>query len=85
MNNDNGMLDALINSAAAASGSSRAQLEQAINGDARIKAAVSRLSPEDISKLQAVLSDPERTRKLLSSPQAQMLMHRLRKNSGSGK
>ena len=34
MNESNGNLDALINSAAAASGHSRAQLEQMINSDA---------------------------------------------------
>ena len=42
------------------------------------KAVKENLTPEQQSKISAVLSDPERLKKILSSPQAKMLINMIK-------
>jgi hypothetical protein len=42
------------------------------------KAVKDSLSPEQQSKISAVLSDPEKLKKILSSPQAKMLINMIK-------
>lgn len=85
-NNFSGDLDRLLDSAAGAAGRSREDIEQSIGGSAQLSGLLSRLSPEDMQKLQQVLSDPAQARMILATPQAQAMLRSLqsRQKRGTG-
>ena len=76
-------MDAMIEAASEAAGTDRKSLDRIIGNDPQAAKLLSRLTPDDIRKLQQVISDPAKTKALLSSPQAQNLINSLR-NSGKG-
>ncbi len=56
---------------------SRDIVGEAAARDPRVAKAVSGLSQEDMTRLREVLSDPEKTRQILSTPMAQQLIKQL--------
>ena len=63
-------------------GSSGERLRGILGGSPRLRALVDRLSPEDAKTLGSILSDPEKIKSVLSSPQARELMKQQRAQSG---
>ena len=55
------------------------KLENAMRANPAIEAMLAKLSPNDAERLARVISDPDETRRLLSTPQAKKLMEDLRK------
>ncbi len=73
---NNEELQKLLNTAAQRLGTQPEQLkQQAENGT--LQKMLGRLNANDAAKLQQVLNDKEAANKLLSTPQAQMLMKKL--------
>ena len=76
-------MNAVIEAASEAVGADRSGLDKIIKNDPQAAKLLSRLKPDDIRKLQQVINDPEKTKALLSSPQAQKLISSL-KNGEKG-
>jgi len=60
----------------------RDKLDAAAQSNPAIARALSGLSAQDMAKLRAVLADPEQTRRILATPEAQQMLRRM---SGEGK
>lgn len=73
----------IIEKAADAAGVDRDGLERIMESNPQTARLLSRLSAEDIGRLRQVLSDPQKTKNLLSTPQAQRLLSSM-KNGGNG-
>ena len=58
------------------------RLRGIVDKDPRLRALIGRLSPDEARRLGGVLSDPEKLKSVLSSPQAQRL---LKKHCGPDK
>lgn len=76
-NIDNDALKQAIGSSGLDSATKSALSQATDSGD--MSAFLSKLSPEQSRKLQDILSDEAATRRLLSTPQAQMLLKKLLK------
>ncbi len=57
------------------------KLKQAAGRNPAVASAIKNLSDNDIARINAILSDPEATKKILATTQAQMLLHQLKKQS----
>lgn len=55
----------------------RDPVSAAAQSNPELAKAISRLSAQDMAKLREVLSDPEKTRQVLSTPMAQQLLSRM--------
>lgn len=66
-------------------GADRMVLDNAAAKNPQIASMLSKLSPADKQKLQNVLSDPEQTRRILATPQAQALLRSLQSQDSGEK
>ena len=62
-------INSLLKQLGASDGSDPATIEKAVKES---------LTPEQQSKINSILSDPERLRKILSSPQAKMVLNMIK-------
>lgn len=62
---------------------SRDPLGRAAQSSPELAKAMAKLSPQDMARLREIISDPEKTRQILSTPAAQQLLNRL--NGAAGK
>lgn len=74
--------DNIINAASKKLGADRSVLENAAkSGD--VQSLLGKMSNEQKQKLQSVLSDKEKTEKILNSPQAQAIIKKLMRSNGN--
>lgn len=78
-NIDNGRLEALLKLAAQRMGSTPEALKKAAQ-DGTLSQVLGNVGESEGAAMQKVLSDPEAAKKLLSTPQAQMLLKMLQGN-----
>ncbi len=83
MNNKkfSGEVDSMLNQAAAISGGSREGLDKLIGENPQVAKLLSRMTPDDVRRLQQIINDPQKARSILATPQAQSLISSL-KNGG---
>ena len=65
----------LLNSASQRLGQSPDRLKQALQNGV-VKSMLQNMTPQQAKKIEGILNDPAATQKLLSTPQAQMLLKR---------
>ena len=58
------------------------RLRSVIDGDPRIRALIGRLTPDQARALGGILSDPEKLKGVISSPQAKSFMKKQRVQGG---
>ena len=77
---NNKEIDRLVDCAAGVSGTSRENVEKAFGSNPLLTSALSKMSQEDVSKLIGILNDPEKSKKIMATPQAQQLLNSLGKS-----
>ncbi len=75
---ENQQLEDLFNSAAKTAGTSADDLKRTAAADPKLSSVLKGLSGEDLSKISAVLSDPQATARVMATPQAQEFLKKLK-------
>lgn len=80
MGND---IDSMLKAARQALGGDEKRLNEAAKYNPSLAKLISSMKPEEAKKLMSILNDPEESKRLLATPQAQKLMDSLRRQKGN--